>query len=103
VCGAAPQVFVITNAISRLRAKVGGHKDQGLQSPRDGGANITPADGALPLQQVALLKPVHMSLPAPMHGHTQPVTIRVEQPRQRELLVCSTVQRLQCFTSYLVR
>ena len=49
MCGASPQVFVITNAISRLRAKVGGHKDQGLQSPRDGGANITPADGAPPL------------------------------------------------------
>ena len=36
----------ITWAISRLRGKVGGGKDQGLQSPRDGGANIVPADGA---------------------------------------------------------
>lgn len=35
--------------------------------------------------------------PAPMHGHTDFVTIRVEQQHQRKLLVRSTVQRLQCF------
>jgi hypothetical protein len=44
------QVLDITWAISRLRGKVGGGKDQGLQSPRDAGANIVPADGALSLQ-----------------------------------------------------
>lgn len=38
-------VKTITSAISRLRGSVGGGKDQGLVSPRDGGANIVPADG----------------------------------------------------------